>query len=324
MNFNKKKLFFIAEIGSNFNQSYELGKKLISNAKNIGANAVKFQIFKASKLYPKDKKMFKIFKKIELSQKQFIYFKKFADKINIPITCSAFDIESAKFLEKCNVKFHKIASSELSNYKLIDFISKTKKPIVLSTGMSDLEDVKKAVEICENNKNYNISILQCTSLYPPNHKSNNLNVLKTFQKNFIYPVGLSDHNLDNVPAITSVGLGARIFEKHFTLSKKMDGPDHFYALEPNEFKLYIKEIKNSLKCLGSEKKNFLIKERIQSRRKSMYFKRDMKKGEIIYKKDIIYMRPPLGIMPNYINHIIKKKIKNNVKAKNPILFKDLK
>ena len=109
--------------------------------------------------------------------------------------------------------------------------------------MSDLEDVKKAVEICENNKNYNISILQCTSLYPPNHRSNNLNVLKTFQKNFIYPVGLSDHNLDNVPAITSVGLGARIFEKHFTLSKKMDGPDHFYALEPNEFKLYIKEIK---------------------------------------------------------------------------------
>ena len=137
-------------------------------------------------------------------------------------------------------------------------------------------------------------------------------------------MGLLDHNLDNVPAITSVGLGARIYEKHFKLLKMIEDPDHFYALEPKEFKLYIKDIKSSLKCLGSEKKNFLFKERIQSRRKSMYFKRDMKKGEIINKKDIIYMRPPLGIMPNYINRIIKKKIKKNVKAKNPILDKDLK
>ena len=270
INFNKIKLFIVAEIGSNFNQSYEVGVKLISEAKKIGANAVKFQLFKAKKLYPKDKKMFEVFKKIELSQKLFLSFKKYADKINIPISCSAFDLESAKFLEKCDVKFHKIASSELSNYNLIDLLSKTHKPIILSTGMSDLEDVKKAVRICEENKNFNISILQCSSLYPPKYESNNLNVLKTFKRNFNYSVGLSDHNLDNISAITSIGLGARVFEKHFTLSKQMEGPDHFYALEPNEFKLYVKELRSSLKCIGSEK-NFFEKRKIAQSKKKYVF-----------------------------------------------------
>lgn len=317
-----KKPFFIAEAGSNFNQSLEIGKQLIFNAKSSGAHSVKFQLFNAKALYPNNQKMFKIFKRNELSKKMFKNLKSYGDKIKIDVFASAFDIGSLKFLEKCGVKYHKVASSELTNLKLLNFLSKTNKPIILSTGMSEISDIQSAINILSKN-NKRIIILQCGSVYPLKYKKNNLNVLKLFRK-FKFPIGLSDHTLDNIAAITAVGLGAQVFEKHFTLSKKMDGPDHSYAMEPQELKNYFTSLRNSFLCLGSKKKRLLSEEKSTSRRKGLYFKKTLKKGQKLKINDFFLKSPPLGLLPSYKDKILSKRLIRNVKKNTPIFLKDFK
>lgn len=315
-----KKPYIIAEIGSNFNQNLEMGKKLILEAKRCGADAVKFQLFNAKKLYPKDQKMFKIFKSIELKKEMFLKFLEFSKKINIDCSASTFDISSAKFLSKLNVKFHKIASSELTNFQVINVLSKTGKPILLSTGMSDIMDVDLAYKKVIDSGNKNIVIMQCASMYPLPPKKVNLNTLTTFRNKFDCLLGFSDHTIDDVAAITAVGKGAKIFEKHFTLSKKLSGPDHFYALEPNEFKNYVNRIKQSYTSLGSFKKDLLPEERKNSRRVGIYFKRNMKKNEIFSKHSYIMKRPPLGITPIYLDQVLNKKLIKSVRKNDPVFF----
>ena len=316
-----KKPYFIAEIGSNFNQDLNTGLKLIDKAKSSGANAVKFQLFKANKLYPNNKKMFKIFKSIELKKSLFKRFYFYAKKLNLDVSASTFDLESARYLKKFNVDFHKIASSELTNYDLIEYLSKTNLPILLSTGMSDLQDVKNAVNICEKNNNTNIVIMQCGSDYPLKHKDVNLNTLKTFNNHFNYTLGFSDHTIEDVAGITSIGFGVTVFEKHVTLSKKLNGPDHFFAMEPIEFKKYISNIKKAYACLGTKKKNLLKQERLNSRRKGLYFKKDLKKGKIFNKNDCFEKSPPIGLTNIYLENILNKRLKKNVKKNQPIFQK---
>ena len=315
------KPYFIAEIGSNFNQDLKTGYELIEKAKSCGADAVKFQLFKAKKLYPNNKKMYKIFKSIELKHVYFQKFFKYAKKLKLDVAASTFDLQSARFLNKFKVDFHKVASSELTNYKLIDFLSKSKLPLLLSSGMSDLQDIKNAVSICEKNKNFKIVIMQCGSDYPLKLKDVNLNTLKTFRLNFNYHLGFSDHTISDTAGITSVGLGATIFEKHVTLNKKSDGPDHFFAMEPNEFKNYINKIKQAFVCLGTSKKNLLKQERFNSRRKGLYFNKNLKKGKIFTNKDYIEKSPPIGLTPIYLDTILNKKLKITVKKNNPIFRK---
>ena len=315
------KPYFIAEIGSNFNQDLETGYELINKAKSCGANAVKFQLFKAKKLYPKNKKMFKIFKSIELKEHHFKKFYDYAKKLKLDVSASTFDLETAKYLKTFKVDFHKIASSELTNYQLIEYLSKSKLPILLSSGMSDLQDVKNAVKICEKNKNFNIVIMQCGSDYPLKHKDVNLNTLATFKSNFKYCLGFSDHTIGEVAGITSVGFGSIVFEKHITLNKKSNGPDHFFAMEPDEFKDYIFKIKEAHKCLGTSKKNLLKQERLNSRRKGLYFNKNLKKGKIFTNKDYIEKSPPIGLTTIYLENIINKKLKKNIKKDQPIFQK---
>lgn len=315
------KPYFIAEIGSNFNQDLKTGYELIKQAKNCGANAVKFQLFKAKKLYPNNAKMFKIFKSIELKEDLFKKFYHYAKKLKLDVSASTFDLETAKFLNNFNVDFHKIASSELTNYNLIKYLSNSKLPILLSSGMSDLQDIKNAVKICENNNNFDIVILQCGSDYPLKHKDVNLNTLKTFSSNFKYFMGFSDHTISEVAGIASVGLGATVFEKHFTLDKKSPGPDHFFAMEPNEFKSYVIKIKEAFKCLGSSKKNLLKQERLNSRRKGLYFNKNLKKGKIFTNKDYIEKSPPIGLTTIYLDKVLNKKLKRNILKNEPIFQK---
>ena len=316
-----KKPYFIAEIGSNFNQDLKTGYELINKAKTSGANAVKFQLFKAKKLYPNNRKMFKIFKSIELNEKYFKKFYNYAKKLEMDVSASTFDLKTARYLEKFKVDFHKIASSELTNYKLIDYLSKSKLPILLSSGMSDLQDIKNAVKICEKNNNFNIVIMQCGSDYPLKHKDVNLNTLTTFKSNFKYCLGFSDHTLTDVAGITSIGCGAIVFEKHITLNKKSSGPDHFFAMEPNEFRDYITKIKEAYKCLGSSEKNLLKQERLNSRRKGLYFNKNLKKGKIFTAKDYIEKPPPIGLTTIYLNNILNKRLKKDIKKNEPIFKK---
>ncbi|WP_440650532.1 N-acetylneuraminate synthase family protein [Candidatus Pelagibacter sp. HIMB1495] len=315
------KPYFIAEIGSNFNQDLNTGYELIKKAKMCGADAVKFQLFKAKKLYPNNRKMFRLFKSIELSENYFHKFYNYAKKLDLDVSASTFDLRSAKYLSKFKIDFHKIASSELTNYKLIEYLSKSNLPILLSTGMSDIEDIKNAVKICENNKNLNIVIMQCGSDYPLKHKDVNLNTLKTFRSHFQYFLGFSDHTLSDVAGIASVSFGSTVFEKHITLSKKSEGPDHFFAMEPEEFKDYIFKIKEAYKCLGTSKKNLLKQERLNSRRKGLYFNKDLKKGKIFTNKDYVEKSPPIGLTTIYLKNILNKRLIKSVKKNNPIFQK---
>ena len=294
---------------------------MILEAKKCGADAVKFQLFNAKKLYPKDQSMFKIFKSIELKKEMFLEFLKFSKKINIDCSASTFDISSARFISKLNVKFHKIASSELTNFQVINVLAKTRKPILLSTGMSDILDIDVAFKKVLGLGNRNIIIMQCGSMYPLPPKKVNLNTLTTFKNKFDCLLGFSDHTLDDVAAITAVGKGVIFFEKHFTLSKKLLGPDHFYALEPNEFKSYVQRIRQGYVSLGSSKKDLLPEERKNSRRVGVYFKKNMKKNEIFSKHSYIMKRPPLGITPVYLEQVLNKKLLKSVKKNSPVFLK---
>ena len=323
---NNNNPFIIAEIGSNFNQNLNTAKKLIYLAKKNGADAVKFQLFKADILYPKHKniKMNKIFSKIEIKQEWLKKLKDYSDKLGIICFASAFDLESAKFLEKIKVKAHKIASSELTNIQLIDYISKTKKTVFVSTGMSDFDDINKALKIFKKNKNDKLILMQCGSMYPLNYENVNLNVLRSYKKKYKVITGFSDHTLDNLSALVALGKDAIVFEKHITLDKKLKGPDHFYALEPKDFKKYVHELKKGYMTLGSSFKDLIPIEKQFSRREGLYYKLDLKSGTKILKKHLYTKRPPLGLRSKYIKDVLGKKLKDNVKKDEPLMINILK
>jgi len=317
------KPYIIAEIGSNFDQNIDIAKELINIAKNANANAVKFQLFKADNLYSKNHPLHKVFKKIELKFSWLKKLKIYSNNLDIDFIVSPFDLESAYFLNKINVDCFKIASSELTNNKLNNYIASLKKPVIISTGMSELKDIENTIKIYRKYKNNNISILQCTSLYPTQPKYLNLNVINQLIKNYEYTIGFSDHTISNIGAITAVGIGSRIFEKHITLNKKSEGPDHFYALEPKELKNYINDIMHSYKSLGSKTKLFLKEERKISRRKGIYSKKDLKKGTKITKNNIKFMSPPLGLTEQSFSKIQNMKIKKFIKKNQPLSLKDI-
>lgn len=316
------KPYIIAEIGSNFDQSIEIAKQLIDVAKSSKANAVKFQLFKAKNLYLKSHPFYKIFKAIELKYIWLEKLKKYANNLKLDFIVSPFDLESAKFLNKINIDCFKIASSELTNMQLNHYIASLNKPVIISTGMSEIRDIETTLKIYQNFSNQNISILQCTSLYPTPIKYLNLNVIKQLNDNYNYTIGFSDHTLSNTSSITAVGLGSRIFEKHITLNKQSLGPDHFYALEPIEFKMYVRDIMNSFKSLGSNSKNFQLEERKLSRRKGIYAKNNIKKGTKITKSNIKFMSPPLGLTEQDFDRIKNIKATRFLKKNDPIFFKD--
>jgi sialic acid synthase SpsE len=320
---NKKIPYIIAEIGSNFNQNLDLAFKLIKTSKSAGASAVKFQLFQAKKLYPKDKKMFKIFKTIELNKSWIKPISIFCKKNSIDFIVSPFDIESARYLKKNNLEIYKIASSELTNTKLLNFVSKTKKTILLSTGMSDLVDVKQAVSICGKNGNNDIVIMQCGSMYPLPEKLSNLNVLKTFKKNFNFKLGFSDHTMGIFSAIVAVGAGAEVFEKHITMNKNSKGPDHFFALNPGQFKNYVNNINRAFLNLGTSTKELLPDERKYGRREGLYYKNSMIKGTVIDKKNLITKRPALGVRSRDIAQFLLKRLIKNVNCGSPVQYTDI-
>ena len=307
--------YVIAEIGSNFNQSINQAYKLIDIAKKCKADAAKFQLFRAKSLYPNNKKMFKIFKSVELNPNWIKLLKEYCRKKNIHFLVSPFDQESLQVLKKNNLFAYKIASSEATNFKLINNIAKTHKPIFLSTGMCDLDDVRKAIKLI-NNKN--IVLMQCYSSYPLQEKDTNLNVLSTYKKNFNVILGYSDHTLGVDSAIVALGLGARVFEKHITLNKKMKGPDHFYAMEPGEFTDYVFRIHEAYKMLGRSEKDLIKFEKKFGRREGLYFKKNLSLGQKIYKSAIEIKKPARGMRSKYINKILNKKLKKKAQKGQPI------
>ena len=317
---NDTQPYIIAEAGSNFDQSLDKALKLIDIASEAGADAVKFQLFDSNILYPNKDGLYDVFKSIELNKEWIPKLKDYAHKRSIHFGCSAFDLESLNVLEEIGIDFHKIASSEANNFKLLLRLASQDIPTIISTGMCNSLDVEEVVSVFQNYNNNNFALLQCIAQYPAEYKELNLKVLKTFSQRYNNVLGFSDHTLDNVAASVAVGLGASIFEKHFTIDKSAKGPDHFYALEPKDLKEYIDTIKNSYSTLGSLIKNMIDYERLNSRREGLYSNTNISKGSKIISNMIVCKRPALGICSRYQYKIINAIAKKDIQENSPITW----
>jgi N,N'-diacetyllegionaminate synthase len=326
-----KKIFIIAEAGVNHNGNIKIAKKLIREASKSGVDAIKFQTFQTSNLatknakkakyqiskLDKDKKQYQMLKELELTKKMHFECIKECKKNNILFMSSAFDIKSFDFLLKLNLKIHKIPSGEITNLPLLKSIGQSRKKIILSTGMSNLAEIKDAIKILlkSGTSKKNITVLHCNTEYPSPFKDLNLKGISFLRDKLKLDIGYSDHSIGIEVPIAVAALGATIIEKHFTLNKKMKGPDHSTSLEPNELKTMVKKIRNIEIAMGkynkivstSEKKNIKIV------RKSIYASQQIKKNEIFSYKNLIALRPNYGISPMKFDKIIGKKSKYNFK-----------
>ena len=296
--------YIIAEVGSNFDKNIDKARRLIDVAREAGANAVKFQLFSADVLYPNRDGLYDVFKSIELDAEWVPILNKHANDQGLHFMASAFDLGSVSVLEAINTPAHKVASSETTNLGFLHKLATTGKPLIISTGMCDMVDIEEAVNVCLGAGNDQIILLQCGAMYPLPNELVNLRVIQSLAQRFNCPVGFSDHTLGQVAAVTAVGLGATVFEKHYTLDKKGMGPDHFYALEPDELKSYVAAIHEAHEALGSGEKQMLPKEKELGRREGLYVNRNMAKGETITAADIVVKRPAVGLRSRYASMVV--------------------
>ncbi|MEO0280043.1 MAG: N-acetylneuraminate synthase family protein [candidate division WOR-3 bacterium] len=335
----KDRTFLIAEAGDNHNGSRDLALYLCDLAKKASCDSVKFQTFiteevisrgteKAPYQKRKDESedMYEMCKKLELSFEDFKIIKNYCDKIGILFFSTPYDIRSAEFLNEIGVPFFKISSTDLNNFYLLDVIAEFKKPVIISTGMADLEEVKKTYEFLKEKKVPEIAILQCTSEYPAPFDELNLKVIENFKREFKDAIiGFSDHSEGYLASCIAVSLGAKIIEKHFTLWKGLPGPDHKASLSPEELFLWVKNIRLTEKMLGDGIKR-ITKSEIEVKkvaRRSIYLKRNKRKGEIIEKNDIVALRPIKGITPDRVFEVLGKKLKRDKKKFEPLFEEDL-
>ncbi len=324
---NRKKTYLIAEIGVNHNGSIEIAKKLIKIAKKIGMDAVKFQSFKADKLSSKKTKLtnyqkknlnknlshYNMLKKLELSEKDQKKLFLFCKQNKIEFISTPFDVESAKFLNSLGVKYFKTASPDLHDVYLHKYLSKINKKIIISTGMSNEDEIKKCLRFYKNKKKF--ALLHCISEYPCAHKNVNMKALNILKK-YSNTVGFSDHTLDNLSSITAVCLGSKIIEKHFTLNKNMEGPDHIFSLDPKEMKAFKDTIRDTETILGKEIKKCQYAEKLNKKItiKKIIAKKDIKKGSRVNENHFSLIRLNKGLSGFHLKNIVNKYSKKKIKA----------
>lgn len=312
--------YVIAEAGSNFNQDLDTARRLIDVAAEAGANAVKFQLFRADALYPNGGELYDIFKSIELNSEWVPVLAKHARERGLHFTASAFDIQSFEVLEAIGVPLHKVASSETTNLQFLHRVAASGKPVVISTGMCDMVDVEEAVNICLGVGNDQVMLLQCGAMYPLPPELANLRVLTSFAERFGCPVGFSDHTLGQATATAAVALGGTVIEKHFTLDRNAKGPDHFYALEPGELKAYVAALHEAHQALGHPVKEMLPKERELGRREGLYTARAMKEGEVVTAADVVVKRPAIGLRARYVATVVGAIVSKPVEKDRPLTW----
>ncbi|MDD5039769.1 MAG: N-acetylneuraminate synthase [Patescibacteria group bacterium] len=323
--------FIIAEAGVNHNGNLNLALKLVDAAANAGADAVKFQTFKANQVVINNTEMAEYQKRnTKITQNQQEMLKKIELKENFyyPIIhrCKKRKItflstphggfESIKFLQKLNIPAIKFGSGDLTNFPVLEYAAKLGLPIILSTGMATLKEVRRAINVIKKTHNKKIIVLQATTNYPCPLNEVNLNAMRAMMKKLDVLIGLSDHTLDIEVPIMAATLGACVIEKHFTLDKKLPGPDHKASLDPHELKNMVNKIKNIKTILGSFIKKPSNSELKMMRvvRKSIVSLSSIKKGELLTTNNIGIKRPGNGIQPRYYYKILGKKASVNIKA----------
>lgn len=333
-------IFLIAEAGVNHNGDLSLAKKLVDVAVKAKVDAIKFQTFIAEKLLLKntpkvkyqiittgeEENFYEMIKKYELKKDEFKILKNYCLKKGVIFLSTPFDELSVEWLEELNVPAYKIGSGDLNNFPLLKLICSKRKPIFLSTGMSTLEEVKNSVNFIKSNNNEELIIFQCTTNYPTPYEDINLNVIDTYKQEFPnHLIGFSDHSLGIEASIGAAAKGAKVIEKHFTLDKEMEGPDHKASLNPEELIEWVQEIRKLEKALGSHKKipTKAELEIAKVARKSVVSIKELKKGDILQKEDVAIKRPGIGISPVHFEMIIGKKIKKNIPKDSIIFWEDL-
>lgn len=310
---NEMRVYIIAEAGVNHNGNLDLAKRLVDKAKEAEANCIKFQTFVSSNLVSKnadkaeyqrlqtdtEESQLEMLRKLELSFEDFTELSKYCKAKEIEFVSTAFDLESIDFLNQLDIPFWKIPSGEITNLPYLIRIAEINKPIVMSTGMSTIIEVEDAIEVLNNNGATDITILHCTTEYPTPYGEVNLKAMKTLKERFNVNVGYSDHTKGIEIPIAAVAMGARVIEKHFTLDRNMEGPDHKASLEPDELKAMVDAIRNVERAMGDGEKKPSESEikNIAIARKSIIAKTDIKKGDILTENNITIKRPGNGISP---------------------------
>ncbi len=320
--------YIIAEIGSNHNRDLETAKRLIDVAKNCSCDAVKFQSYTSDGLYsvytPRISEMegrsksgetpYELIKRIQMPVEWHEILKEYCSSIGITFCSTPFDESMVEVLESVNVPFYKISSYDITHYPMLSKIAKTGKPVIMSTGSSDLDDIKSAVRVLEDNDCNDYALLHCISQYPAKYEDINLRCINTLKTIFNCPVGFSDHSTDFVSSALAVSLGASIIEKHITLDKKSFGPDHPFSLEPDDLKQFVRTIRDAEVIMGSPVKKVLKSEEENHliARRSLIAAVDIKKDEVITEDKVVIKRPSLGIHPKYLETVIGKTAKVDI------------
>ncbi|RDI47721.1 N-acetylneuraminate synthase [Falsibacillus pallidus] len=328
--------YIIAEAGVNHNGSIEMAEKLIKAAYDAGADAVKFQTFKSELLVSKSARkadyqltnesdgenQFDMLKGLELTYEEFHHLQRVCNSIGIEFLSTPFDLESAQFLNKLGLHAFKIGSGDLTNLPLLTEIGAFQKPVLLSTGMSNLAEIEEAIHSINHPA---IALFHCTSSYPAPHDELNLLSIQSMKHAFQKIVGYSDHTSGIEAAVSSVSIGAKIIEKHITLDQLLPGPDHKASLSPEQFAEYTAAIRRTEKMLGDGKKRCMPSEENTrtTARKSIIASLPLSSGDILSPDTLSIKRPGSGIPPKYLPLVIGRKINKDKQADDPVDWHDL-
>ena len=331
---NTSKVFIIAELSANHNQSLELALKTIKAMKDSGADAVKIQTYTADTITIDcnneyfqikqgtvwdGKTLYKLYQEAYTPWEWQPKLKEYAESLGLIFFSSPFDKSAVDFLEELNVPAFKVASFEITDIPLIEYIASKNKPVIISTGIAQFEDIQEAVNACKRKGNNQIALLKCTSAYPAPLDEVNLLTIPDLAEKFDTVAGLSDHTLGITVPIAAVSVGARIIEKHFILDRNLGGPDASFSLEPREFKNMAGSIREAEKALGIVTYELTSKQKIgREFSRSVFVVTDMKKGELFSEKNVRSIRPGYGIHPKFLPEIIGKKAKLDLKKGTPM------
>ncbi len=327
-----KKVFIIAELSANHNQDFSLAKKAVKVAYEAGCDAIKLQTytpdsltldikderFKAGDLWSNEY-LYDLYKRACMPYEWHNPLKEYAGELGIQLFSSPFDLDAVDVCESIDVAAYKIASFEITDIPLIRYAASKGKPIIISTGVGDIEDIELAILTCKQAGNENIVLLKCTSAYPALPESMNLLTIKDMKERFGTEVGLSDHTLGNDAVIAAVALGARVIEKHFTPDENIETPDGAFSLSPSQLKEMVQSVRNVEKMLGGIKYD----EKPKKYARSLYASRDIKKGEKFTKENVKSIRPGDGLHPKYFDELMNTTATTDIKAGTPLSKDDI-
>ncbi len=327
-------VFIIAELSANHNQNFDIAVKTIKVIKEAGADAVKLQTYtpdtitidcdneyfqiKHGTLWD-GKTLYQLYKEAYTPWEWQPKLKTIAEDLGLICFSTPFDRTAVDFLEEINVSAYKVASFEITDIPLIEYIASKGKPVVISTGIAMLCDIEEAVNACRRMGNNQIALLKCTSAYPASFEEMNLKTIPNLSETFKTIVGLSDHTLGITVPIAATSLGAKIIEKHFILDRKLGGPDATFSLEPDEFKGMVDSVREVEKALGEVSYDLSDKvERSREFSRSLFVVKDVKAGEVFTEENVRSVRPGYGLHPKYLKNVLGKKAKVNIKKGSPL------